>query len=376
MFLTSLLLACTDETAPPVDLVASATAQGEHPVGHVLTEVVTEQLVTGDTRVLPLQVWYPAGAASGSATVYTVAGLASVPSPFASEGAEPLAGPLPVAVYSHGSGGVGALGYPYAERLASHGWIVVAPDHTGNTTLDFLGGGDSFVRSALDRPLDIRAVLDALDDGVAELVADTDAVLLFGHSFGGYTSFAVAGARLDPGAIAPACSSDSTEPDCVLLADPAVQEAAREGRFADTRIAAIAPQAPAVFGFEANALADLDVPVFLMSSGRDRTTPDALNAAPAWDELDGPDDRWLQIPEGGHHTFITTCDDVGVDVVATFQPNVREDGCGNDNTPIAPSVAAMSAYLVAWGGVQVLGEADWEVVLEAPLAEGLDLLER
>ena len=39
-------------------------------------------------------------------------------------------------MHSHGNGGEGLLAYPYGELMASHGWILVAPNHTGNTAFD------------------------------------------------------------------------------------------------------------------------------------------------------------------------------------------------------------------------------------------------
>ena len=108
---------------------------------------------------------------------------------------------FPFAVYSHGNGGEGLLAYPYGELMASHGWIVVGPNHTGNTAFDFLETPDPGTRSALDRPNDITAVIDEFEAGLSgdELAgkADTSGVFVFGHSFGGYTTFTSGGADVD-----------------------------------------------------------------------------------------------------------------------------------------------------------------------------------
>jgi predicted dienelactone hydrolase len=42
--------------------------------------------------------------------------------------------------------------YFLCEHLASHGFVVVAPDHIGNTTIDLVFPGTPF--EAKDRPLD------------------------------------------------------------------------------------------------------------------------------------------------------------------------------------------------------------------------------
>ena len=49
-------------------------------------------------------------------------------------------GPFPVVIYSHGSGGLRYIASDYTEAIASYRYIVVAPDHTGNTAVDRLVG--------------------------------------------------------------------------------------------------------------------------------------------------------------------------------------------------------------------------------------------
>ena len=45
-------------------------------------------------------------------------------------------GPFPLVVYSHGSGGLRFVSSFLTEVLASHGFVVIAPDHSGNTAID------------------------------------------------------------------------------------------------------------------------------------------------------------------------------------------------------------------------------------------------
>ena len=107
---------------------------------------------------------------------------------------------LPAIVFSHCLGCVRFSAAAVAERLASHGFVVVAPDHTGNTLFDRLGGKDL----ALDAPTlalrtaDVRFVLDSVLDRASASVPeslrgrfDATKVGMMGHSFGSVTTGAV-----------------------------------------------------------------------------------------------------------------------------------------------------------------------------------------
>ena len=88
-------------------------------------------------------------------------------SPSAVTGAELVVaeGPFPLVVYSHGSGGLRYIASYYTEAIASHGYVVAAPDHTGNTAVDRLLGAEAdFDVTALNRPNDVAATIDAMLD--------------------------------------------------------------------------------------------------------------------------------------------------------------------------------------------------------------------
>lgn len=109
-------------------------------------------------------------------------------------------------------------------------------------------------------------------------------------------------------------------------------------------------------------LRDLAVPTLLMSGRRDITTTDAAQATPAWNGLDHPDDIWVEMPDGGHLSFLTICDDLDEGVLGLFQPQFEEDGCGETHTPVSEAVPALAGYLLGFARQHVLGE-DWSEVL-------------
>ncbi|HMJ13656.1 MAG TPA: hypothetical protein VK524_19700 [Polyangiaceae bacterium] len=200
---------------------------GPFPVGFVLRAFVDEsrpELATtsaSDKRTLPSVVWYPAGESVRAApkSKYREFLLPALVAPFtalAPEGfldTESLGvrdaelasdGPFPVIVFSHGNSGIAVQSFFLTEYLASHGYIVVSPDHTGNALLTQLpdgttvgpGGQDrTYTNAVADRVADVSFLVDALGelgradpDGRFTGKVDLERVGLTGHSFGGLTT--------------------------------------------------------------------------------------------------------------------------------------------------------------------------------------------
>lgn len=370
-----LTLGCSQEpedTTPGLEeLTAEVASPGPQAVGYTQATVTYRPVASTEDRVLPVEIWYPAVDGGEGPATYLTAGIAAKEAPLALDAPAPAASAAPVAVYSHGSGGLGLIAWPFAERLASHGWIVISADHVGNTSLDLISGAETpFIRTLLNRPLDVRAQLDALEAGLLDLPADLERVFVFGHSFGGYTTLAVGGAGVDVSGYAALCAGVEDDPDCALLTDPAVVDALATG-LGDPRVDAIAPQAPALYDlFGDAALAGISVPVLLQSAGRDITTTDEAEARPIWRALDGAEDRWVRIPDGGHYSFISVCDDIGIEVIDMFQPGSTDDGCGPDFTPTLETVPTLATYLTAFARAAVLGETEYAAVADAALHPG------
>lgn len=245
----------TTTTTTVADLAAVVETPGDWAVG------VRSAEVTGARgRVLPVQIWYPVDPESvGDAepATYPFPGL-SVPSGMGLADAPVAPGPFPLVVYSHGNGGLRYVSAFVTEHLASHGFIVVAPDHVGNTAIDvFAGTSEDRAQVALDRPVDVSETISAAlagETGFEDTAPQTDPenIGVIGHSFGGFTALAVAGGLAD--------------------APP------------DQRVDAIVGLAAATNGLDDDALDAIEIPTLLEWATGDQTVEVATNA-PRPDEL-------------------------------------------------------------------------------------------
>jgi dienelactone hydrolase len=157
-------------------------------------------------RRLVYEVWYPAVArrAQIERDSFTMPGRATASHQAAARDAAANAGTYPLVAFSHSSYGDRRQSSFLTTHLASHGYVVVAADHAGNTASDFVGRQgapartpeelDAYIaRIIADRVPDLRALIDrAIDGGMGELSSLVDAarIGLAGWSFGGWSVLA------------------------------------------------------------------------------------------------------------------------------------------------------------------------------------------
>jgi len=174
-------------------------------------------------------------------------------------------GPMPLLVYSHGGGGSRSVGTYLAERLASHGYIVIAPQHAGSDRDALRGGrrGPAAMRGARERlramvddpanlrnrPLDVSFVIDrALAGDLPKgLGVDAERIGVLGHSFGAFTAMSVAGMLVD----LPEGEDKSFRDDRVRCA------------------LALSPQGTGTMGIDAGAWDEIEIPILGMTGTED-----------------------------------------------------------------------------------------------------------
>ena len=292
-----------------------------------------EFVIEDNERPLPVTVWYPAlnpdRAEEVSAytidyppTIFneTVAGHAVQDAAVDVEH-----GPYPLVIFSHGLWVFRASAVWLTEHLASHGFVVMALDHTGDTESErnSRDPGDFLIY----RPLDITRVIDYADAltapvGALSGVIDIDRVAVAGHSFGGYTALEAAGARLDFADFEDVfCGQPGMEGLCGWLvpmpdwlAGVAGLEAVPEGLWpslGDPRVDAIVPFAPGVaYASGQSGLEVVEVPMLQVVGSGDTTVPPEIGAYWVHDHV-GSSNKTLVVFENANHTiFENACDAV------------------------------------------------------------------
>jgi predicted dienelactone hydrolase len=355
LLLAVMPLAAQDEGPPPTGLRPDAppyALRGPHPVGFMtFTDGNAERPITG-------AIWYPAIQPEGveEAIVYDsgVGDIAPVLNNVKGRAildAEPdiAAGPYPLVISSHGLGGpIYAIAY-LNEQLASHGFVVMAPNHPGNTWRDNLmvdsdEAWAAYVEAVFDsmvmRPLDIRQTLDyaeALDGDMAGMI-DMERVSVIGWSFGGYTALAAAGSHLDFSGVPDLCASGTrasmlTNMMCGFHADdiPGVEARllemmgieAEPGQmwpsFADERVDAIVPLTPGggTAVSSAEGFADVVVPMLMVRAGGDSLAVPEYNTNPAWNHI-GSSVKAMVTLEDANHYLVGQCAEGLVEVPDWF----------------------------------------------------------
>jgi predicted dienelactone hydrolase len=336
---------CVEETDTGVEdagtsdsddgVLTNVLEPGPYRVGYRRIQVEYTPDGARESRTIPVAIWYPTLDDSGLSTryllfvqdnVFTNATLVD----------EVI---FPVMVHSHGSQGYAENLGPWMEHYASHGWVVAAPDHVGNTTLD---NADGARNNAIyyQRPLDISATLDALyalseDDPLFGRLSDD--VVLSGFSFGGYTALANLGATIATDALFENCADGGESHFCNEI-EGGAEDRFRAG-FLDERFdLGVIISAGDLDKFTTEGLAAIEVPIIHivgeLDSGHYEETLEFFDAQ------DGADDLLVTIAEAGHTTVSDTC--------RIFPEFDLSSGCGEEYLDPAEAALIVNAFGLAY----------------------------
>ena len=225
----------------------------------------------------------------------------------------------PLIVISHGFGADRRfLGY-LARHLASYGFAVAALEHPGSNVawLTEITQGRTRGRQGIDllpshefidRPHDISFLLSELDrlnrhSTLLKGRLDTQQVVVIGHSLGGYTALALAGARLDLPNLREFCNSP--ERVTLSIADWLQCTAAdlpdELPDLRDRRVARVMLLNPVIGRlFDEESLAKVRIPTLIVSGTSDAVMPAVSQQLLPFTQLPNDSKLLLTVIGGGH----------------------------------------------------------------------------
>ncbi len=198
----------------------------------------------------------------------------------------------PLVIISHGFGADRRFLNYMATHLASHGITVASLEHSGSNVAWLTGltlgeprhGRLSDILPAtefVDRPRDISFLLDELRrlnkySSVLGGKLNTENVTVIGHSLGGYTALAAAGAEMNLEALREFCGGRSFMElsPADWLQCSAVDLPDQEYNLRDRRVKQVIAMSP-VMGriFDAEGLSKINIPTLITSASQDSITP-------------------------------------------------------------------------------------------------------
>jgi predicted dienelactone hydrolase len=258
-------------------------------------------------KELKVEVWYPADTSNDpepdpyEEIPITLKAHRSVPS-------DRRGAPYPVIGFTHGLGGIRFQSASLCEHLASHGFVVISPDHAGHTLFDYLVGFDSSEtgRVILERPADVTLSIDHVlglsTDEAPHLagIADATRLGIVGHSFGAINTLMIAGADDDLPGLTEWC--EENDGNACSYVDKIDFEAAGSTDFADARVTAAVAMSPGAwyaFGPDGGGLAGLP-PTRILGGTRDDTLSWETEIAPTYEALT-PARYLAELADAGHY---------------------------------------------------------------------------
>jgi predicted dienelactone hydrolase len=316
-------------TSPSKNVLAYGT-RGSNAVGYRVFETVG-----ASQKLLTVRAWYPTRQTTDDSTITYTANskfgdnvlaakqITSVGRAIANAKPVKAKQAYPLVVFTHGFAISPIVFSSIVEHYASRGYIVLAPEH--NETFDETLV--QFVPALIDRPIDIRKTIDLAEQlnksgsTFAGLI-DLQKVSVVGHSYGGYTALAVAGARYDFAAYKTRCAALKAEDPLQFFCAPVIPREAEMAKMAglssiptglwpsvkDTRVKSIVTMAGDAYMFDKRGLAEITIPVMSLGGTVDEGTPYEWGAKLTFDHVASKNNSLVIFPGAGHNLPVDSCD--------------------------------------------------------------------
>ena len=266
----------------------SVLESGPYGVGY--QQGVHSYEILGRTQEIDMNIWYPTEDVQGEPAVYF--NIREDEDAFWDASWAPSAHEdgYPLLVFSHGSHLFGGSSAFLLRYFASHGWVVIAPDHKGHLTSDYT------------TPLELAIYYERFQNNneslnfAESLGVKSDRAILAGYSFGALDGWANAGSVMNMDSIQEICDSGIFAQGC-----SAEEISLLEGGFGDERWEGIIPMAGAnrYDWISEEGRSNLGVPLMQISGTEDDDEPQRL-----FDNVTGTPLHWLEIEGGCHQLFV------------------------------------------------------------------------
>lgn len=231
----------------------------------------------------------------------------------------------PVIIFSHGLSSRPEDFASIAKHLASYGYVVAMPQHIGSDikqTENFIAGFSRQIfvlEEFIDRPLDVTFLLDELTRLNSSQFGgnlNLDNVGVGGHSFGGYTALALAGAKINFDKLEDACNiAVGNLNNALLLQCRALKLPRKDYDFRDNRVKAVFTiNAVNAAIFSPTGLSNITIPTFISAGSYDPATPFIFEQARTFPYINS-EDTYFQLQEGQIHVDLSQLDAGVTDLV-------------------------------------------------------------
>jgi predicted dienelactone hydrolase len=277
----------------------------------------------------------------------------------------------PLIVISHGVASDRFAFVYLAQHLASYGFAVAALEHPGSNAERFQRyfsglAGPPEPAELINRPLDVKFVLNELQrleksDPRMQGKLNFQQVGAFGHSYGGYTVFTLAGAKINFEQIRKDCNPNKSLNLSVLLQCRANELKPANYSLKDDRIKAVFAINPFVSSiFAESEVRQIKLPFMLVGGSQDIVTPTVPEQIRPFTWL-GSKNKYLAIIENATH------------FTALAEPTPE-----NDVLPVPPALLGpdrkdahsyLNALSVAFFETYLLNRPEYQVYLQPAYAK-------